>query len=51
MNADKPAEQPSDPASLEVGAMSFVFVSHAAADKRSWAHMKTFFNEIFAVKK
>ncbi len=24
---------------------------HAAADKRSWAHMKTFFNEIFAVKK
>lgn len=24
---------------------------NAAADKRSWAHMKTFFNEIFAVKK
>lgn len=24
---------------------------HAAADKRSWAHMKTFFSEIFATKK
>lgn len=24
---------------------------HAAADKRSWAHMRSFFNEIFAVKK
>lgn len=24
---------------------------HKAADKRSWSHMRTFFNEIFAVKK
>jgi dienelactone hydrolase len=24
---------------------------HAAADKRSWSHMRSFFNEIFAVKK
>ena len=24
---------------------------HAAADRRSWAHMRSFFNEIFAVKK
>lgn len=36
MNADKPAEQPSDPASLEVGAMSFVLGQGQVGKEGVW---------------
>ncbi len=41
-----------NPEADKLGAANNIPIAyHAAADARSWAHMETFFNEIFAVKK